>query len=144
MARFGRIPRGVALGELRWQWERAAMTSPNSVSPRSSSFGPEEEAFLALLGPSWAAMTPAQRAAYGPEHESRDTSHGLLAIDAVVDLALRFPRCIRDQGFLAIARRLRYRPAVLRLAEQLDNIDDLDALAEESDYSAGLPLRRAG
>ena len=120
------------------------MTSPNSVSTRSSSFGPEEKAFLALLGPSWAAMTPAQRAAYGPEYESREASHGLLAIDAVVDLALRFPRCIGDQGFLAIALRLRYPPPVLRLAEQLDNIDDFDALAGETDSSASLPLRCAG
>lgn len=108
---------------------------PDNTAPSMFALGriPENsgDELLALLGPSWAAMTSEQRAAYGPDH----TPSSAVTVDdcaELVGLALDFPQTIRTDGLVAVAERWAHTESAVALARRIAAPDPVtDALVAE-------------
>ena len=96
---------------------------------------------LNVCGPSWAAMTPAQRARYGPPMVYTPAPT-LFVIAGLLDLVREFPRAVRSEGLARVARRWDATPSVIALAERIDNLDGFRTLVPQTQTLATPPNKK--
>jgi hypothetical protein len=103
---------------------------------------PDDE--LDLLGPSWAAMSDAQRAAYGPTYAPAPIVVSLESIRDLVDLALQFPRAVQTDGLSAVAARWGEPAPVCELARALafDHRGSVHVESPHRTVASTSPIRR--
>jgi len=91
---------------------------------------------LQACGPSWAAMTPDQRARYGPPLDDAPT---LYTVAALIELVCEFPRAVRSEGLPTVARRWGAMSAVVSLAKSIDDLGEVTEFTSQKRTLATLP-----
>jgi hypothetical protein len=126
---------------------RSNTVESSSLGNAHNICGLSDEEILDVVGPSWGAMTPQERADYGPPLalpliEERQVATVPEALQ-LVDLAVRFPEGVYEHGLEAVARACVMPPRVVWLAKMVDNYaaaDEVDEhlLADETPEPATL------
>jgi hypothetical protein len=120
-------------------------TQPRDPETASPSGFPTADllADIDVFGPSWDAMSGAQRERRGPALVATAFEYPLAVVADLLEIVVRYPRAIEVEGIAPVVHRRGYDPRVIDLAAHLDRYAEEQVPAFESETEQAAPVPRA-